>query len=179
MKTSFLSLLAILVVAASPAKAAPSETDYSPGVSCDSLAAFPDDPFAKSAGVAQADLRPRVVISTCRAALLDGPNARYRFQLARGLLAAGDVEAGMEELRAAGKAGYGAALFLLARHYREGRHVAPSDGVAHTLYIQAFMRGYDKAALDLIELFDDKNSEYFDPDIADQTRMLLGLIPQQ
>jgi hypothetical protein len=121
---------------------------------CDERAAHPQDPDAVSAGVEDESLDAEAVIAACEGAVGADPDApRLKFQLARGYLAAGQVEDAAEQLVAAAESGHGGAMAYLADMHLDGAGTIEADPeLAATLYEKAAQAGFKPAEAVLAEL---------------------------
>ncbi len=167
------SILCICALAAPPALAATGETDAPAGERCDRLATYPGDFTSPARPVRTEDLDAPRVISACRAALDEpAPALRHLFQLARGLLAAGEARDGVAALTAAARMGHPAALFVLAELHAEGRFVVRDTVLAYALFQDAFRRGHVPGLGGMIALMEDPESGVYDPARAAQARAI-------
>lgn len=108
---------------------------------CDQLTAHPEDADRRAVGVPDEELVPAKAVEAChQAALLDGENARLRFQYGRALDAAGYTDEAAETFHQAAGLGSCAAKAFLADYYLHGA-IADGEGTetetARRLYEEA------------------------------------------
>lgn len=101
--------------------------DATPGLTCDRLAADPDDLHAAGPRVPLAEIVVAEALPACEAAVaIDPGNLTYVHQLGRVLLAAGDHPAALARFIAAADGGYLASAIMAATILRDGIGV-PQD----------------------------------------------------
>lgn len=108
---------------------------------CDTVAAHPDDPAKPRhvPGVPDNALNGQAAIDACAPVVEKIPNeARYRFQLARGLLAAGQQNEANDQIKLAANAGHAGGLAYLADELANKKR-------AKELYQQSAQLGFSPA----------------------------------
>lgn len=165
--------LLLVTALAAPAGAAPAGADTAAGRSCDRLAAF-NDGRAETPPVPLRALDAPAAVSACRAALA-GPGARPRFhlQLARALLKQRRLAEARRHLSVAVMQEVPAAAFVLGQLHHTGTGVARDEDRAMTLYRRSLKAGYLPAAFGMLMLYEDPASRHYDPETAEETRLLL------
>ena len=113
----------------------------SPFHECDRLAAHPDDPDRRSAGVAWRSLESEPAIAACRNALARFPDSsRFRYQYGRALHKGGRPAEAVKHYRTAADQRYGIALSILGKVYAVGISVPRDDVEAVKWYRKAAER---------------------------------------
>lgn len=172
--------IALAAVAASGTASAVSVADdHFAGARCDRLASFD---WGSGAGtpVPLAKLDAAAVIGACGLAVEEyGAPSRYRLQLARGHLKAGNLSRAALELGIASDMGNAAAMFILAQMHHSGRGVHRDLGLARELYSKALENGYSRAAVGLVILLESEEGGLHDPGAAIELRRAHGLEGQR
>lgn len=120
---------------------------------CDLRAAHPDDARKVSAGVTWERIDPAAATQACRQAVDAYPlEPRFKFQYARALDRARDVEEAVKWYEIAAKTGYPQAQYNLGSMYRSGRGTVLNPERAARWYLSAAERGSHLAILALIDL---------------------------
>lgn len=115
---------------------------------CDTLSGHPQDPERVGSGVTDTAMKPAEAVSACRDAVKAAPNnRRFRFQLGRALLEAGNPSESVVHLKQAASLGSAAAHYYLAAAYAAG---APGAGQNKTVSEQHLAKanalGWGRAA---------------------------------
>lgn len=140
-----LVLIAVIVWTV-PAVAATSAAD-----NCDALAGSPVD-YQKPAlhGVPAVFVDAAKAVKECGKAVAQNPDVpRYRFELGRSLVLAGDEEKGLSELEKASAAGYAAASYTLGRLYSRDEYLAPDLKKALSWFERARSQKHKDAAAEI------------------------------
>jgi len=129
-----------LAATATGGAVAPTYTDP-PLHLCDRLAADPNDPSRKTAGVVFERMAASEAISACTPAVSSFPDApRLQYQLGRALERSGSYGDAIARYRLAAERSYGAAQNALGRLYESGRGVRP-DAVEAFLWYSLAAKG--------------------------------------
>jgi tetratricopeptide (TPR) repeat protein len=153
----FLSMTAILLtgIATNAQKRSPSKTAAvkksavaSRNITCDSLAAHPEDKNRLGTGVADGKIISRAAIEKCRLAVEQNPDeARFYFQLGRAYWAAKQYDEALEAFLKAEEMEYAPAYYYLGQTYEKGlvEGVKSDAAAARNLYLIAASEGFEPA----------------------------------
>ncbi|MGV8988484.1 MAG: hypothetical protein ACOH2H_19620 [Cypionkella sp.] len=120
---------------------------------CDQLAANPNDPRRKAAGVLLKDLDGYGALSACASAVMANPDvARFYYQRGRANVVLGEYAAAKADYETAIKLGDPIALLSLGTLYEDGHGVPLDVAMARNLYRQAQKAGIDVSSV-LIDTF--------------------------
>lgn len=141
---------------------------FADGATCDRLASIVADPERTAPPVNYAGIDAVRVIEACHQAITKDPdNGRYWVQLGRGYLKRNQGDKMLDAFRRARDLEYPVAWFALAVSYHTGNGVAESDRVrAERLYLDAYQRGIEFAALGLARLYDEQGTAFYDAERA-------------
>lgn len=139
------------------------------GPLCDRLAAMAADPTHQGTPVDYAGIQPETVIDACTAAVASDPNnGRYWLQLGRGFLKADRGSEMVEAFERARDLAYPAAWFALAVTHHTGNGLPQTNRQqAELLYMEAWRRGVNYAALGLARLYDEPGQPMYDLERSD------------
>jgi TPR repeat protein len=118
-------------------------------LSCDDLAAHPEDKDKVGAGKADNSIDVELAIKQCSAAVEQNPQvARFQFQLGRAFWAGKRYDEALDALLKADEQGYTPADFYIGQAYEQGlvEGEAPDIGLARDLYMIAASDGFPPAA---------------------------------
>lgn len=105
---------------------------------CDMLAGARFDTQGVVIGIYSNEIEPEPAVAACRQAVEAFPEVpRFRYELARALVAAGDSDAAVALYREAAAAGHAAALYELGVHHQSGEGAALDLDEAIRLYKEA------------------------------------------
>jgi TPR repeat protein len=114
-----------------------------PPQDCDRLAAHPDDPEAKAAGLPLDKIDAGKAIAACESAVRqNAENATLNFQLGRAYERAGNFAAAVHQYQKAADTNYAASQSSLGMMYVRGLGVARDDAKALELFRRAADQGY-------------------------------------
>ena len=161
-------LIASLLVLTEPSNS--SALDQ-PGSSCDDLGALAADPLRQSEPVRFEDIQARRLISVCRAAISSATKpqdqARYYLQLGRGQLRDGDSKGAISSFHKSASFAYPAGYFALGVAYLLGDDVGKDDTKAKGYLLLALDNNVIWAAKALSALHENKASEFYDVERAE------------
>ena len=161
-------LIASLLTFAEPSK---SNASDKLGSSCDDLGALMADPSRQSEPVRFEDIQAKRLISACRAAIASATKpqdqARFYLQLGRGQLRDGDSKGAISSFYKSASFAYPAGYFALGVAYLMGDDVAKDDAKAKEYLLLALENGVIWAAKALNALHENKASEFYDVESAE------------
>ena len=141
------------------------------GSSCDDLGALAADPLRQSEPVEFQDIQANQLINACRAAIASATKpqdrARYYLQLGRGQLRDGNSKGAILSFRKSASFAYPAGYFALGVAYLLGDDVETNDAEAKDYLLLALENDVIWAAKALSALHEDKASEFYDADSAE------------
>ena len=117
-----------------------------PLTDCDQLAAHPNDPQRKAAGIPLSKLDTDTAVPACETAVRQYPNdAQLNYQLGRAYLHAKNYQAAVDQFGKAAGEGYAPAQNNLGLMYTRGLGVTRDDAEAVNWYRKAAEQGYAPA----------------------------------
>ena len=117
-----------------------------PLTDCDQLAAHPNDPQRKAAGIPLSKLDTDTAITACEIAVRQYPNdAQLKYQLGRAYVRAKNYQAAVDQFGKAAEQGYAPAQNTLGLMYTRGLGVTRDDAEAVNWYRKAAEQGYAPA----------------------------------
>ena len=141
------------------------------GSSCDDLGALAADPLHQSEPVEFQDIQANQLINACRAAIASATKpqdqARFYLQLGRGQLRDGDSKGAISSFYKSASFAYPAGYFALGVAYLMGDDVAKDDAKAKEYLLLALENGVIWAAKALSALHENKASEFYDVERAE------------
>ena len=161
-------LIASLLILAKPSN---STAFDQPGSSCDDLGALAADPLHQSEPVRFEDIQAKQLISACRAAIASATKpqdqALFYLQLGRGQLRDGDSKGAISSFYKSASFAYPAGYFALGVAYLLGDDVAKHDAKAKEYLLLALENDVIWAAKALSALHENKASEFYDVERAE------------
>ena len=141
------------------------------GSSCDDLGALAADPLQQSEPVKFQDIQAKLLINACRAAIASATKlqdkARFYLQLGRGQLRDGDSKGAISSFHKSASLAYPAGYFALGVAYLLGDDVEKNDAKAKDYLLLALDNNVIWAAKALSALHENKASEFYDIERAE------------
>ncbi len=141
------------------------------GSSCDDLGALVADPLHQSEPVNFQDIQATRLINACRTAITSATKpqdrARYYLQLGRGQLRDGDSKGAISSFHESASFAYPAGYFALGVAYLLGDDVEKDDAKAKDYLLLALDNNVIWAAKALSALHENKASEFYDVERAE------------
>ena len=142
-----------------------------PESNCDNLGALVANPLRQSEPVKFQDIKANRLISACRAAIASATKsqdqARYYLQLSRGQLRDGDSTGAISSFHKSASFAYPAGYFALGVAYLLGDDVEKDDAKAKDYLLLALETNVIWAAKALSTLHENKASEFYDVERAE------------